>query len=79
VILLAAKWLFDVLIVGSVNLLLPGITIFVIANLALRFTFSTIAKSQLQAMELTFFPPANAAVVRVHVAVSWHARVGAID
>jgi ABC-2 type transport system permease protein len=32
-----------------------GVTIFVIANLALGFTFSTVAKSQMQAMQLTFF------------------------
>lgn len=29
--------------------------IFVLANLALGFTFSTVAKSQMQAMQLTFF------------------------
>lgn len=29
--------------------------IFMVANLALGFTFSTVAKSQMQAMQLTFF------------------------
>ena len=55
VILLAAKYVFDVPFVGSMALLILGITLFVIANLALGFTFSTLAKSQMQAMQLTFF------------------------
>lgn len=55
VILLAAHFLFAVPFVGSLGLLLFAVTIFVIANLALGFTFSTIAKSQMQAMQLTFF------------------------
>jgi ABC-2 type transport system permease protein len=32
-----------------------GVMLFIIANLALGFTFSTIAKTQMQAMQLTFF------------------------
>ncbi len=55
VILAAAKYVFEVPFVGSLGLLVLGITIFVIANLALGFTFSTLAKSQMQAMQLTFF------------------------
>lgn len=55
VILSAARWLFDVPFVGSLGLLLLGILIFVVANLALGFTFSTVARSQMQAMQLTFF------------------------
>lgn len=55
VVLLAARFLFDVPFVGSLWLLLLAVSIFVIANLALGFTFSTIAASQLQAMQLTFF------------------------
>ncbi len=55
VVLLAARHLFEVPFVGSLWLLLLAVTIFVIANLALGFTFSTIAKSQMQAMQLTFF------------------------
>lgn len=55
VILVAARFLFAVPFVGSLGLLLFAVTIFVIANLALGFTFSTIAQSQLQAMQLTFF------------------------
>ena len=53
--LIAARTIFGVPFAGSITLLVAGITIFVIANLALGFTFSTVAKSQMQAMQLTFF------------------------
>ncbi len=55
VVLIVAKVLFDVPFVGSFGLLAFGIGVFMVANLALGFTFSTIAKSQMQAMQLTFF------------------------
>lgn len=55
VILLAARILFDVPMVGSLGLLLLALMLFMAANLAVGFTFSTIAKNQLQAMQLTFF------------------------
>jgi ABC-2 type transport system permease protein len=54
-ILLAAHLLFDVPFAGSVSILVLGLAIFAIANLALGFTFSTIARSQMQAMQMTFF------------------------
>jgi len=55
VILLAAWLLFEVPMQGSLLLLLAFIGVFVIANLAVGFTFSTLAKNQLQAMQMTFF------------------------
>ncbi|MEN3292397.1 MAG: type transport system permease protein [Burkholderiales bacterium] len=55
VILLAARLLFDVPMVGSLALLSAALVVFMAANLAVGFTFSTIAKNQLQAMQLTFF------------------------
>lgn len=55
IILIAARTIFGVPFAGSLVLLVSGIAIFVVANLALGFTFSTIAKSQMQAMQLTFF------------------------
>ncbi len=55
VILAAARLMFGVPFVGSLWILVLGIAIFVIANLALGITFSTVAKSQMQAMQLTFF------------------------
>lgn len=55
VILLAARLLFDVPMVGSLALLSMALVLFMAANLAVGFTFSTIARNQLQAMQLTFF------------------------
>ncbi|HXA46108.1 MAG TPA: ABC transporter permease [Burkholderiaceae bacterium] len=55
VILLAAHLLFEVPMLGSLGLLSFALVIFIAANLAVGFTFSTIARNQLQAMQLTFF------------------------
>ena len=54
-ILLAAKFIFNVPIIGSVPLLLALVLLFIMANLTVGITFSTIAKNQLQAMQMTFF------------------------
>jgi len=55
IILGAAHVLFDVPILGSVPLLIVLATLFAAANLAVGYTFSTIAKNQLQAVQMTFF------------------------
>jgi ABC-2 type transport system permease protein len=55
VILGAAFLLFDVPMVGSATLLLAMIGVFMLANLGVGFTFSTLARNQLQALQLTFF------------------------
>ncbi len=55
VVLLAARFVFGVPFVGALWILILGVLIFVLANLALGFTFSTVAQSQMQAMQLTFF------------------------
>jgi ABC-2 type transport system permease protein len=55
VILLAARFLFHVPMYGSILLLLIVAFIFIVANLAMGITFSTIAKNQLQAVQMTFF------------------------
>jgi ABC-2 type transport system permease protein len=55
VILGAAFLLFEVPMVGSLLLLLAMIGVFIVANLGVGFTFSTIARNQLQAMQMTFF------------------------
>ncbi len=55
VILVAAYFLFDVPIAGSLILLLACVLVFLAANLTVGMMFSTIAKSQLQAMQMTFF------------------------
>ncbi len=55
VILVAAWLLFEVPMEGSLALLLAMIGVFMLANLAVGFTFSTLARNQLQAMQMTFF------------------------
>ena len=54
-ILLASKFLFDVPFIGSVPLLVGLTFLFIVANLAVGITFSTIAKNQLQAVQMAFF------------------------
>ena len=54
-ILVAAKLVFSVPMVGSVPLLLALALMFILANLAVGITFSTIAKNQLQAVQMAFF------------------------
>jgi ABC-2 type transport system permease protein len=55
-VILGAAWLlFEVPMVGSFVLLMAMIGVFMVANLAVGFTFSTIARNQLQAMQMTFF------------------------
>jgi ABC-2 type transport system permease protein len=55
VILIAAFFLFHVPIQGSILLLGVVALVFIAANLAMGITFSTIAKNQLQAVQMTFF------------------------
>ena len=55
VILIAAHFLFSVPIAGSLPMLLACVLVFLAANLTVGMMFSTIAKSQLQAMQMTFF------------------------
>ncbi len=54
-ILVAARFIFHVPMVGSIPLLLLSASVFIAANLAMGITFSTLAKNQLQAVQMTFF------------------------
>ena len=54
-IILGAYYVFKVPMLGSLSLLAAATGVFIAANLALGFTFSTIARSQLQAMQMTVF------------------------
>jgi ABC-2 type transport system permease protein len=54
-ILAAARYLFHVPMVGSIGLLLAVVFAFIVANLAVGITFSTLAKNQLQAVQMSFF------------------------
>jgi ABC-2 type transport system permease protein len=58
-ILGAARLLFGVPVEGSLALLLGLTMLFIVANLAIGYTFSTIARNQLQAMQMAvmFFLP----------------------
>jgi ABC-2 type transport system permease protein len=54
-ILVAARLLFHVPMVGSVALLLAVALVFIVANLAMGITFSTLGANQLQAVQMAFF------------------------
>jgi ABC-2 type transport system permease protein len=54
-ILLAAHFIFHVPMVGSLPLLYAVALLFIAANLAVGITFSTLAKNQLQAVQMAFF------------------------
>jgi ABC-2 type transport system permease protein len=55
VILLMARYVFDVPMLGSLTILSLGLGVYIIALLAVGYTFSTIAENQLQAMQMTVF------------------------
>ncbi len=54
-ILLAARFLFQVPLEGSLVLVYAVAFIFIAANLAMGITFSTLAQNQLQAVQMAFF------------------------
>jgi ABC-2 type transport system permease protein len=55
IILLAAVYMFGVPFLGSVAVLYAVALLFIAANLTVGITVSSLAKNQLQAMQLTFF------------------------
>jgi ABC-2 type transport system permease protein len=55
VILVAAAALFRVPMLGSLTLLSAVLVLFIATNLAIGFTFSTFARNQMQAMQMTLF------------------------
>jgi ABC-2 type transport system permease protein len=55
IIVLAAKLLFDVPMIGSLTLLGAAMMLFIAALLAMGFMISTLAANQLQAMQMAFF------------------------
>jgi ABC-2 type transport system permease protein len=55
VIVGAARLLFGVPMLGSAWVLLVCLLVFIAANLTMGFLFSTLAKNQLQAMQMSFF------------------------
>jgi ABC-2 type transport system permease protein len=55
IILLAAKYVFDVPFAGSMPALLLGVLAFIAASLTVGITISSAARNQMQAMQMTFF------------------------
>lgn len=55
IILLLARFMFHVPMSGSLGLLGAALAIYVVANLAVGYVFSTVAQNQLQAMQMTTF------------------------
>jgi ABC-2 type transport system permease protein len=55
IVLICARLLFAVPLIGSVTLLLGLTLLFVGANVTLGYTFSSLARNQMQAMQMTFF------------------------
>jgi ABC-2 type transport system permease protein len=55
VILVVAHWMFAVPFVGGLGVLLLGTLVFIAANLTVGITLSSIARNQMQAMQMTFF------------------------
>lgn len=54
-ILIASRLLFNIPIIGSVFLLVTLTFLLIISVLSVGYTFSTVAKNQLQAMQMSFF------------------------
>lgn len=76
-ILIAARYLFYVPMVGDLGLLLAVVLVFIAANLAVGITFSTVAQNQRQAIQMSFFFFAVTTAFRVHVPLPRHAPLGA--
>jgi ABC-2 type transport system permease protein len=55
IVLLVATLLFRIPFTGSLAAFLVGVTIFIFANLMLGYLISTVARTQMQAMQMTFF------------------------
>lgn len=55
IVFAAARLLFDVPMAGSFVLLSAMVLLFIVATLTVGFTFSTIARSQVQSMQMTLF------------------------
>ncbi|WP_203291795.1 ABC transporter permease [Maricaulis parjimensis] len=55
ILLTGARLLFGVPFLGSPLAFLAAVSLFILVNLSLGFLFSTVARSQMQAMQMTFF------------------------
>ncbi len=55
IVILAARYVFGIPFYGEAVALAVAITVFIFANLMLGYLISTVARSQMQAMQMTFF------------------------
>lgn len=55
IVFVAARWLFEVPMFGSFALLSAAVVLFITATLGVGFTFSTLARTQMQSMQMTMF------------------------
>lgn len=55
IVLLVATLLFQIPFTGSLAAFLVAVTVFIFANLMLGYLISTVARTQMQAMQMTFF------------------------
>lgn len=55
IVLIVATLLFQIPFTGSLAAFLLAVTIFILANLMLGYLISTVARTQMQAMQMTFF------------------------
>ncbi len=55
IVLIVATLLFQIPFAGSLAAFLLAVTIFILANLMLGYLISTVARTQMQAMQMTFF------------------------
>jgi ABC-2 type transport system permease protein len=55
IVLLVATFLFHIPFTGSLAAFLIAVTLFIFANLMLGYLISTVARTQMQAMQMTFF------------------------
>lgn len=54
VVLIASAFAFDIPMAGSYSVLFVGVTLYIIVNLMIGFLFSSIADTQMQALQMTF-------------------------
>jgi ABC-2 type transport system permease protein len=54
-VLAAAKWLFVVPFIGNLWLLVSVVIVFIAANLVVGITISSVARNQMQALQMSFF------------------------
>ena len=55
VVLFASEYMFEIPMAGSYFVLIGAVTIYIIVNLMIGFLFSSIADTQMQALQMTFF------------------------